>query len=113
MTGENTQRRRTGDLIQCQNCGELFKFDTDTMRQTRAFCRRDCYREAQRKFDSRPYPEIWHEGKKQLLHRVIWLQANPGETLGPDDIVHHIDENPFNRDPSNLEKITGPGGAFA
>lgn len=107
MRAGKLQRRRTGDLIECRNCGERFKFNTKTMRQSREFCRRDCYRELQRNFDGRPYPQIWHNGKREYLHRVIFLEANPGETLGPDDIVHHIDENPYNRDPSNLEKKSG------
>lgn len=59
-----------------------------------------------RKFDERPYPQVWHEGRREYLHRVIYMKAT-GETLGPNDIIHHKDHNPFNREPSNLEKKDG------
>lgn len=59
-----------------------------------------------RKFDDRAYPQIWHKGKRELLHRVIYMEAT-GETLTAADIIHHRDENPFNRHPSNLERLSG------
>lgn len=99
-------RQQIGDKIKCGQCGKTFVF-TNKMKQGRRYCKRDCYKEASRKFDSRAYPEVWHEGKKVLLHRLIWQQANPEIELLPGDIVHHIDEDPFNRHPNNLERITG------
>lgn len=39
--------------------------------------------------------------------RVNWLLAHPGETLTSKDVIHHIDENPMNDDPSNLQKFSG------
>ena len=60
-----------------------------------------------RNFDTVPYPRIWYKGKKEYLHRVVWMEANPDQTLTSDDVVHHKDENPFNREPSNLEKLEG------
>jgi hypothetical protein len=59
-----------------------------------------------RKFDKRPYPQMYYKGKLEYVHRVIYMQ-HTGETLTADDIIHHKDENPFNRDISNLEKLTG------
>jgi hypothetical protein len=93
-------------VIKCEQCGIPF-VRTHKMRPNRKFCGRDCYKLSCREFDRVPYPVIWHNGKREYLHRVIWMQNHPEETLGPDDIVHHIDENPFNREPANLEKISG------
>lgn len=106
-----SDRRKTGDQVSCWQCGSTFRFDAQEMRQDRKYCGRDCYRESRRLFDTRPYPEVWHNGKKIYLHQMIWMEANPDETLMPGDIIHHIDENPFNRDPSNLERLTGDSRA--
>lgn len=38
--------------------------------------------------------------------RVAWLEAHPGERLTAADVIHHIDGNTLNDDPSNLEKHT-------
>lgn len=90
-------------VIDCAQCGEAFE-KTRKHRPTRKFCDRNCYRESMRNFESVPYPVIWHNGKREYLHRVIYMLAT-GETLTGDEIVHHKDENPFNRDPANLEKM--------
>lgn len=73
---------------------------------TRKFCTRECYRVSMRKFDSVPYPMIYFRGKREYLHRAIYMQAT-GETLTPNDIIHHVDEDPFNRAIENLEKVNG------
>jgi hypothetical protein len=76
------------------------------MKPARQYCGRPCYRQASRKYETRKYPEIWHEGKQILYHHYVWLMANPGKTIEPGEIIHHRDGNPFNRAPSNLEKLT-------
>lgn len=92
-------------VLDCQQCGLPF-FRTCKDKKTRRFCSRDCYKIASRKLDQVPYPRIWFNGKREYLHRVIYIQAT-GESLSGNDIIHHIDENPFNRSPENLEKLTG------
>jgi len=75
-------------------------------RPTRKYCSHVCYSVAKRELANTPYPMIRHNGKREYLHRVIYMQ-HTGEILTDNDIIHHIDENPFNRDISNLEKISG------
>lgn len=40
-----------------------------------------------------------------LLHRHV-VEQREGRTLGRDEIVHHIDHDPFNNDPDNLVVLT-------
>lgn len=42
------------------------------------------------------------KGKGQRLHRLV-MENHLGRKLLPSEIVHHIDENKFNNDISNLE----------
>lgn len=98
------KRHAIGDLIECWHCAKTFVF-TASMKQYRRYCDRNCYREASHDFDRIPYPMIWVNGKRVYLHRYIFAQAHPEITLTSHDLIHHIDENPFNRDISNLELI--------
>lgn len=44
--------------------------------------------------------------KREYLHRAVWRAANPGRTIPKGWHVHHIDHDPFNNAPSNLEAIS-------
>ena len=86
-------------------CRKMFAL-TRKDRRTRKFCSRDCYKNSMRRFDDIPYPMIWHNGKREYYHRVVYMIAT-GEQLTSKDIIHHKDGNPFNRAPENLEKLDG------
>lgn len=90
-------------ITECGNCGGSFKPRTRKGRPQR-FCSRECYKQQMRQDETTPYPRIWHNGQRIYLHRLIYMQAT-GEELSPNDIIHHKDENPFNRHPDNLEKV--------
>jgi hypothetical protein len=45
------------------------------------------------------------EGKGRLAHRVI-LERELGRRLEEHEIVHHVDENKRNNDPSNFKIVT-------
>lgn len=101
----NPPERKIGDKLTCEHCGKVFIY-TRKMNRYRKHCDRKCYIEAYRaNLDKQPYPRIWYNGRKEYLHRVIFMQAHPEIELTPEDIIHHIDENPYNRDPSNLQLI--------
>ena len=53
------------------------------------------------------YYRIYSSNKyyKQFLHRLIYQDANKC-TLLKDSVIHHIDENPLNNDPSNLKLVS-------
>ena len=38
-------------------------------------------------------------------HRQIWLDAHPGEIIGPNDHIHHINGNHNDNRPENLQKV--------
>jgi len=91
--------------IVCQQCGTRFA-KTAKCKPYRKYCSRECYRQASRRLTDVAYPQIWHNGRREYLHRVIYMQTT-GEILTPNDIIHHRDGDPFNRDPANLQKING------
>ena len=56
--------------------------------------------------DSKGWIEQGHwfisvDGKKRALHRVI-AEKREGRVLGRNEVVHHIDFDPFNNAPENL-----------
>src|SRR4051794_33948618 len=51
------------------------------------------------------YKFISRHGERSALHRVI-VEEREGRRLQSDEIVHHVDWNPINNDPSNLVILT-------
>lgn len=51
------------------------------------------------------YRFVKHQGKRKALHRLI-VEEREGRELGRDEIVHHVDHNRLNNDPSNLMILT-------
>jgi len=99
--------RTRPDFSNCEHCGNQYKVATVTGNSNRRYCGRDCYLEAKRAGSKNPYPKIYVNGKRVYLHRHIYAQAHPEIELTPEDIIHHKDENPFNREIDNLELIRG------
>lgn len=56
--------------------------------------------------EGQPYYRSWNAdlGRPDYLHRVIWQDNNGPIPEGFD--VHHIDENPENNEPTNLEALS-------
>lgn len=56
--------------------------------------------------EGQPYYRSWNSetGRPDYLHRVIWTELNGPIPPGFD--VHHLDEDPENNEPYNLEKLT-------
>lgn len=44
-------------------------------------------------------------GRRMALAAIIWLRYL-GREIAPGCVIDHIDENPFNNDPSNLQMLT-------
>lgn len=49
------------------------------------------------------YIEVRIDGKRYLEHRYVWEQNHGPIPEGYE--VHHIDKNPYNNDPSNLQLL--------
>ncbi len=95
--------KRNTQII-CQTCRTKFKRGCG-MRKTRRFCNRACYLMDRRKdIDGSAYPQIWYKGRREYLHRVIYMEHH-GIELTPKQIIHHIDGNPRNRAIENLELL--------
>lgn len=107
-TNRKGRPRIRPEFVHCQlvTCGKQIAI-AGRGRKLKKYCSRECYRKAVSDFDNTPYPQIWHNGKRIYLHRLIFMQAHPEIELTPDDIIHHKDENPYNREPDNLELIRG------
>src|SRR5260221_327387 len=106
------KRRKRPDFLTCANpeCKKEFPFGKmSSIGKDRKYCGKTCSNEMRRgRYDpDTAYPTVRHEGKRIYLHILIWMQAHPDEKLLPTDIIHHIDENPFNRSPDNLERLSG------
>lgn len=56
--------------------------------------------------EGQPYYRAWNSdlGRPDYLHRVIWEDHNGQIPTGFD--VHHVDEDPENNEPSNLEALS-------
>lgn len=55
--------------------------------------------------EQRPYASVQLKGRSVLIHRVIWVLFNRAD-LDYNLVVDHIDSNPCNNSPSNLQAIT-------
>lgn len=86
--------KRTGGEKICEECEAAF-YAKGSYGHLR-FCSRACYH-ASVKRGSHSYPKI----KGRHAHRVV-MEEQIGRKLGPDEIVHHDDENILNFDADNL-----------
>lgn len=48
---------------------------------------------------------VYKDGKYQYLHRIN-MEKKLGRKLRPGEQVHHLDGNPKNNNPANLEVVT-------
>lgn len=41
-----------------------------------------------------------------MRSRWVWNETHPNDPVGPDEHIHHVDGDPLNDDPANLQKLT-------
>ena len=94
------QPHGTAVSLVCPTCAETFTVPQSAVRKGRKFCSNKCARVRAAKPGT--YRNVVVDGKLVKKHRLIMEQAL-GRPLLPTEIVHHVDEDPSNNDPSNLE----------
>ncbi len=97
-TIEEIQRQAEG-LRLCYLCG--FPLD----KQQEKFCSKICRSIADRKrYLKGKYPCLRVDGQRVYLHRLIWEKNN--RKLRKGEVVHHINEDPRDNRPENLQAMT-------
>lgn len=92
---------RRGSTLTCAQCGKAFYrhlAEQDRGVKVNQFCSRECYmvwRDENRSPDTYPKQGAVHK------HRIVAEQIL-GRPLLPEEVVHHIDLNKANYEPSNL-----------
>jgi hypothetical protein len=97
-------RPRTGTTVTCALCGsEKYKHPSWMNKsKNNRFCSMDCYSEY-RKQNAKQNTYVQYH--RLAEHRLVCERAM-GCSLGPDDIVHHINENRRDNRPDNLCVVT-------
>lgn len=88
--------KRTGSQLDCSWCGSRFYRHMAEQDSERSFCSRPCYMKW-RANQRTSYPKLGSEH----VHRVVAARVL-GRALLPGEVVHHIDLDKQNHDPSNL-----------
>lgn len=52
--------------------------------------------------DDHPYPSDTSSGTRYILEHRLIMEQKLGRYLTPEEVVHHLDENPSNNHPDNL-----------
>jgi endogenous inhibitor of DNA gyrase (YacG/DUF329 family) len=93
--------RRHGCAIVCEQCGKtVYRRYGEQDRSVRehAFCSRACYM-LYRVLHMQP--TVYPKQGSVHIHRIV-AQEMAGRPLREGEVVHHIDGNPHNSEPSNL-----------
>ena len=90
--------RRDGSMLRCRQCrSEFYRKKSEASKSSGSFCSKKCWALYVRN-RATSYPKI---GSRHA-HR-IFAERKLGRPLRPGEIVHHIDGDRKNYDPSNLE----------
>lgn len=82
-------------------CGCGKRTNLDTCGRPRRFLQGHNQRGTGKGWLEQGYRFVKHQGRRKALHRVI-VEEREGRELSRNEIVHHVDHNPLNNDPSNL-----------
>lgn len=93
--------KRRGSILYCAMCDEPFYrhfAEQDIGVKMNQFCSRPCYMEWR---DVNRKPSTYIKQGSRHVHRII-AEQYLGRPLTADEVIHHIDEDKHNNDPSNL-----------
>lgn len=98
----------------CEMCGSTFR-RTPRLNRTPRFCSRSCKARSTKGnsfIDKKGYVHVWLPDHPManstgyvLEHRLI-VSRQLGRALRADEHIHHVDENPANNAPENLQVVT-------
>ncbi len=104
---------------ECVQCGNVFTAYRGPGRSAPKFCSYDCYWAAPHPSRGKIRTEYPASGRRQVSRRAddgsivhtlrarwVWNQNHPDDPAGSDEHIHHIDGDPLNDDPDNLQKFT-------
>lgn len=116
-------RRNVDTTRTCSQCGKPFTVKPHRAKEAK-FCSYQCAYQGRewsnarvsgvstRTNKTRGYVEVWvpehpcaHKDGYVSLHRLV-VEKEIGRYLSADEVVHHIDGDPSNNEPENLEVMT-------
>lgn len=104
--------------VKCQRCDREFTAYRGPRQPAPKFCSEACYHAGPRVTRGRVRVKQPAKGRRQVSVKVdgeivhllrarwVWNQHNPRDPVGSDEHIHHIDGDPLNDDPANLQKVT-------
>lgn len=106
----------------CLTCGKTFKTFL-VFKDRKKFCSKECYSKDMKNRTGIKHPRFkykiaygrhgryfavlsphhpYADGKGYVMEHRLVMEKHIGRFLKPDEVIHHIDENPKNNDISNL-----------
>ncbi len=91
--------------VPCLHCGQMIIRKQARPERTKRFCNSTCANYFRFTAKKTRYRSIRIDGKKRAVHQVV-AERKIRRLLRTHEVVHHIDLNKTNNDPSNLKVMS-------